>query len=349
MFAIATDARPKASLSAAHNAQMDKLHTRIAALTLALLCQGVGALDLQGHRGARSLAPENTLPGFALTLGIGVTTLELDIAITKDDVLVISHDPKLNPDITRGPDGRFLDGPGPVIRQLSFAELQRYDVGRLKPGTRYAGLYPQQQPIDGTRIPRLDELFALVRKSGNEQVRFAIETKVTPFNADETVAPEAFARAVIAAIRDAGVTRRSTVLSFDWRTLAVVQKEAPEIGTVYLTAQQQWLDNVGAARPEGSAWTAGVQFRDHGSVPKMIHVAGGRIWSSFFGDLDAAKVKEAQALGIQVLAWTVNQPRDIVRMLDLGVDGIVSDRPDLVREEMQRRGMALPKGTPVVP
>jgi glycerophosphoryl diester phosphodiesterase len=328
---------------------MDKLHTRIAALALALLCQSAGAFDLQGHRGARALAPENTLSGFALTLGIGVTTLELDIAITKDDVLVISHDPKLNPDITRGPDGRFLDSPGPVIRQLSFAELQRYDVGRLKPGTRYAGLYPQQQPIDGMRIPRLDELFALVRKSGNEQVRFAIETKVTPFNADETVAPEAFARAVIAAIRDAGVARRSTVLSFDWRTLAVVQKEAPEIGTVYLTAQQQWLDNVGATRPEGSAWTAGVQFKDHGSVPKMIHAAGGRIWSSFFGDLDAAKVREAQTLGIQVLAWTVNQPRDIVRMLDLGVDGIVSDRPDLVREEMQRRGMAPPKATPVLP
>ncbi|HVK33250.1 MAG TPA: glycerophosphodiester phosphodiesterase [Burkholderiaceae bacterium] len=319
------------------------------ALVLCLGVSAANALDLQGHRGARGLAPENTLPGFAHTLGIGVTTLELDIAITKDDVLVISHDPKLNPDITRGPDGRFLDAPGPVIRQLSVAELQRYDVGRLKPGTRYAGLYPQQQPLDGTRIPRLDELFALVRKSGNENVRFAIETKVTPFNAEETVAPEAFARALIAAIRNAGMARRSAILSFDWRTLAVVQKEAPEIGTVYITAQQQWLDNIGAGKAEGSAWTAGVQFRDHGSVPKMIHAAGGRTWSSFFGDLDAAKVKEAQALGIQVLAWTVNQPRDIARMLDLGVDGIVSDRPDLVREEMQRRGMPLPKATPVAP
>lgn len=325
------------------------MRNRLAAVVLALLCAHAGALDLQGHRGARGLAPENTLPGFALTLGIGVTTLELDIAITKDDVLVISHDPKLNPDVTRGPDGRFLDAPGPVIRQLTWSELQRYDVGRLKPGTRYAGLYPQQQALDGARIPRLADLFALVRKSGNEQVRFAIETKVTPFNADETVAPEPFARAVIAAVREAGMARRSTILSFDWRTLAVVQKEAPEIGIVYLSAQQQWLDNIGAGKPEGSAWTAGVQHKDHGSVPKMIHAAGGRIWSSFFGDLDAAKVKEAQALGIQVLAWTVNAPRDIARMLDLGVDGIVSDRPDLVREEMKRRGLALPAATPVTP
>lgn len=320
---------------------------QLLSVTLCLGVAGASAFDLQGHRGARALAPENTLPGFALALGIGVTTLELDIAVTKDDVLVISHDPKLNPDITRGPDGRFLDASGPAIRQMTYEELQRYDVGRLKPGTRYAGLYPQQRAIDGTRIPRLAELFALVRSSGNEDVRFAIETKLTPFNADETVAPEAFARAVIAAAREAGVARRSTILSFDWRTLAVVQKEAPEIGTVYITAQQQWLDNIGAGKPEGSAWTAGIQFRDHGSVPKMIHAAGGRIWSSYFGDLDAASVREAQALGIQVLAWTVNQPRDIARMLDMGVDGIVSDRPDLVREEMQRRGMALPKATPV--
>lgn len=324
------------------------LATLALGLSLGLLPLGPAhALDLQGHRGARGLAPENTLAGFALALGIGVTTLELDIAITKDDVLVISHDPKLNADITRGPDGRFIDAPGPTIRQLTWSELQRYDVGRLRPGTRYAGQHAQQQGSDGVRVPRLADLFALVRKSGNEQVRFAIETKVTPFNADETVAPEPFARAVIAAIREAGVAPRSTILSFDWRTLAVVQKEAPEIGTVYLSAQQQWLDNIGADKPEGSAWTAGVQYKDHGSVAKMIRAAGGRIWSSFHGDLDAAKVKEAQALGLQVLAWTVNAPRDIARVLDLGVDGIVSDRPDLVRDEMKRRGLPLPPATPV--
>ena len=307
------------------------------------------ALDLQGHRGARGLAPENTLPAFALALGIGVVTLELDIAITRDDVLVVSHDPALNPDITRGPDGKFLDARGPVIRELAYAELQRYDVGRLKPGTPYALRYPQQQAVDGTRIPRLTDLFALVRKSGNDKVRFAIETKLTPFNAEETVAPDAFARAVVAAIREAGMADRSTILSFDWRTLAVVQKQAPEIGTVYLSAQQPFLDNISAGKPEGSAWTNGIQFKDHGSVAKMVHAAGGRIWSVFHGDLDAAKVKEAQSLGLQVLAWTVNSPAEIARALDLGVDGVVSDRPDRVREEMQRRGLALPLRSLVQP
>jgi glycerophosphoryl diester phosphodiesterase len=318
-------------------------------VTLLLGSLHASAFDLQGHRGARALAPENSLPAFALALSIGVTTLETDIAISRDGQLVISHDPALNPDITRGPDGQFLSARGPLIWQTSFDELQRYDVGRIKPGTRYASLYPSQRPLDGTRLPKLAELFALVKKSGNAKVRFALETKLSPMAPDETMAPEPFARALIKAVREAGVAERTTILSFDWRTLQVVQREAPEIGTVYLTAQQRWLDNVGADKAATSPWTAGFRYADHGSVPKMIKAAGGRIWSCFFGDLDAAKVKEAKSLGLTVLAWTVNEPAQIALTLDLGVDGVVSDRPDLVREEMQRRGMALPIITPVQP
>ena len=138
---------------------------------------------------------------------------------------------------------------------------------------------------------------------------------------------------------------RSSIQSFDWRTLKVVQAEAPEIPTVYLTAQQKWLDNVAP----GSAWTAGMQIERHGSVPKMIKAAGGHTWSPFFADLDAAKLAEAKSLGLAVVVWTVNEPADIARMLALGVDGIISDRPDLVRMEMQKRGMPLPVATPVVP
>jgi len=320
-------------------------------ITVAVLLMGLRALafDLQGHRGARALAPENTLPAFALALSIGVSTLETDIAITRDGQLVLSHDPALNPDIARGPDGKFLTVRGPVIWLTTLDELQRYDVGRLKPGTRYAGLYPTQRPVDGARIPKLDDLFALVKKSGNKQVRLALETKVTPTAPEETLAPEPFARALIKAIREAGMTERSTILSFDWRTLQVVQREAPEIATVYLTQQQRGFDNVSADKAEASPWTAGFKYSDHGSVPKMIKAAGGRIWSCFFVDLDATKVSEAKALGLTVLAWTVNEPAQIARVMDMGVDGIVSDRPDLVREEMQRRGMVLPAATPTQP
>ncbi|WP_299762925.1 glycerophosphodiester phosphodiesterase [Ramlibacter sp.] len=305
--------------------------------------------DLQGHRGARAVLPENSLPGFAYTLGVGVTTIETDIAITRDGVLVLSHDPALNADITRGPDGSFLTGRGPLISKLTAAELAAYDVGRIRPGSDYARTFAQQQPVDGTRIPRLADLFALARKAGNEQVRFAIETKLTPTAPNDTMPPEEFARRLVAAIREAGLEQRSSILSFDWRTLQLVQKEAPGIPTVYLSIQQRSMDNIGAGQPGGSEWTAGFQLKDHGSVPRMIKAAGGHTWSSFWRDLTPEAVKEAQALGLKVLAWTVNDAPTMARMFDMGVNGIVTDRPELLRAQMQQRGMPLPRATPVRP
>lgn len=307
------------------------------------------AFDLQGHRGARGLAPENTLPAFARALSLGVTTLELDVGITRDGVLVISHDPALNPDITRGPDGQFLSGRGPLIHHSTLADLRRYELGRIRPGSPYAAQFPDQQPVDGTRLPTLAELFALVRRAGNAQVRFDIETKLSPLAPDDTLPPEPFARALIAAVREAGLAARCTIQSFDWRSLQVVRREAPEITVACLSAQQRWLNNVGpadAAQP--SPWTAGLALRDHGgSVPRLVQAAGAQVWSAYFADLSAAAVQQAQALGLQVLAWTVNEPAQIEQLLDLGVDGLISDRPDRVRNVLARRGLPLPAATPV--
>ena len=306
------------------------------------------ALDIQGHRGARGLAPENTLPAFAKALTLGVNTLELDCAITRDDVVVVSHDPALNPDITRGPDGKWLQQSGPAIRSLTFQELQRYDVGRTNPASAYGKRWPEQKPVDGTRIPRLADVFALVRKSGNEAVRFNIETKISPLEPGATTAPEDFARKLVAAVRAGGMARRATIQSFDWRTLAVVQKEAPEIPTVYLTVQKGFMDSIQADQPQ-SPWTAGYRFRDHGSVPRMIKAAGGAVWSPYSGDLTRETVREAQALGLKVVVWTVNEPAGMRRMIEWGVDGIISDRPDLLRQVAGEMGVVLPRSTPVTP
>ncbi|MBX6368325.1 MAG: glycerophosphodiester phosphodiesterase, partial [Rhodospirillales bacterium] len=207
--------------------------SRRAVGVLAALLLGVaapaGALDLQGHRGARGLAPENTIPAFAVALSIGVTTLELDVGVTRDDVIVVSHDRRLNPDHTRDARGQFLESPGPPIRSLTLGELARYDVGALKPGTRYAADFQSQVPAPGTRIPTLAEVIALVRKSGNERVRFNIETKLSPLTPEESPAPERFAQLLVDLLRKEGVAARSTVQSFDWRTLKHVQILAPEI------------------------------------------------------------------------------------------------------------------------
>jgi glycerophosphoryl diester phosphodiesterase len=314
-----------------------------------LLTGSAEAFDLQGHRGARGLAPENTLPAFARALSLGVTALELDTAITKDGVVVISHDPSLNPNITRDRYGKWLEKPGPAIHALTFDELQQYDVGRLKPNTNYAKLFPEQRAADGTHIPRLADLFALVKKSGNEQVRCNIEIKVSPLKPAETLDPETSAKMVVEVVRKEGMEARVSLLSFDWRPLQVVQKIAPEIPTVYISVQQRSFGNIAADKPGGSPWTAGFQYKDHGSVPGMVKAAGGKTWSPYFGDLTEAKLKEAHDLDIKVVVWTVNEPAQIKKMLDLGVDGIISDRPDLVRPAMAERGMALPPATPVQP
>ncbi len=316
---------------------------------LALLCANAHAFDLHGHRGARGLAPENTLPAFAAALSLGVTTLELDAAITKDGVVVVSHDARLNPDIARGPDGRWLNPPTRAVRELTLDDLGHFDVGRIKPGSEYSYSYPDQKRMDGARMPTLAQVFQLARSAGNTEVRFNIEVKTSPEKPGDTLPPEAFAKALLALIEREGMGSRVIIQSFDWRALRAVQELAPKIPTSYLSAQQRFLDNIAAGKVEGSAWTAGIQFSDHGSVPKMVKAAGGAIWSPNFPELSAALVKEARALGLKVIPWTVNKTDDMARLIDWGVDGLITDRPDFLRDVMAEKNLPLPKPTPVAP
>ena len=319
-------------------------------LTAAIGALPAAAFDLQGHRGARGLAPENSLPAFATALGLGVTTLEFDTVVTRDDRVVVGHDPVLLPKIVRDAEGRFLAAPGPAVRTLGFDELRRYDVGRINPADRYAQQFPDQKPVDGTRMPALEEVFALVGRSGNSAVRFNIETKSDPTKPDLTPPPEAFADRLVAAIRQAGMADRTTVQSFDWRTLKRVGVVAPEIPRVCLTAEQRWLDNVQIGRPGPSPWTAGLDVDDFaGSVPRLVQAAGCAVWSPTFADLTAARLAEARSLGLKVVVWTVNDPAEMARLIDLGVDGIISDYPDRLREAAKAKGLALPAASPVNP
>jgi glycerophosphoryl diester phosphodiesterase len=321
---------------------------RLAALGAAfLLAWPAAAFDLQGHRGARGLAPENTLAGFAKALAVGVSTLELDLAMTRDGVLVVHHDLRLNPETTRGPGGRPLTEVGPPIRSLTFEELRRYDVGRLKPETHYAKTYSGQEPADGERIPTLQEVFDLVRRSGADHVRFNIETKLAPGSSTNAPDPETFAFAVAKAVRENGMTKRVTVQSFDWRTLRLLQGIAPEIRRACLTSQSRF-DTMQRQLSGPSPWTAGLDVDDYGgSVPRLVRAAGCAVWSPAYRDLTAERVQEAKALGLEVIPWTVNAPADMARLIGWGVDGLITDYPDRLRAVMAEKGMALPQPIPL--
>lgn len=301
------------------------------------------AFDLQGHRGARGLMPENTLEGFAAALSVGVTTLELDLGVTKDGVVVVSHDSYLNPDHTRGPDAAFLDRRGPAIRSLSLAELQRYDVGRLKPGTAYAASFPDQRSVDGAKIPTLAQVFDLARRAGAGHVRFNIETKITPDAGGDVADPETFAQAVAAVVTNAGLAPRVTVQSFDWRTLLAFQRIAPDIERSCLTIDRLGRSNIRGGFLGQSSWLAGLDVGNFGgSVPRMAKAAGCAAWSPLYLDLAPGATAEAKALGLKVLPWTVNERADMERLIRDGVDGIITDYPDRLRAAMAAAGIPLP-------
>jgi glycerophosphoryl diester phosphodiesterase len=312
----------------------------IAAL-LILAVHGAAAFDLQGHRGARGLAPENTIAAFETALAIGVTTFETDLAMTRDGVLVISHDPDLNPALVRV-DGAWLGKRGPQIRTLALEELRRYDVGRTDPASAYGKQWPMQKARDGERFPTLAQVFALATASG-KPVRFNVETKITPTSGESTPDPETFARAVVEAVRNAGMTKRTTVQSFDWRTLLAIQRIDPDVATSCITSEGGNFDTVKPDATGRSPWHAGIAPSDHGgSLPRMVRAAGCATWSPNQASLTRERVGEAQALGLRVVPWTVNEPADLKRLIDWGVDGLITDYPDRARGVMQENGLPLP-------
>ena len=300
--------------------------------------------DIEAHRGGRALRPENTLPAFANALSMGVDTLELDMGITKDGVVIVSHERGLNRDLARAPGGNYIDVGIPYV-QLTLSQVKAYDVGQIRPGSAYAAQFPEQVAVPGTRIPTLSEVFALVRRSGDKHVRLNIETKIDPNRPRESLDPEHFVAVVLALLRRERFSSRVMIESFDWRALLVVQRLAPRIPTVYLT--QQTGPDATVYADKASVWTAGYDPPNYGgSVARAVRAAGGKLWSPDYRDIDARAIAEAHELGVAVIAWTVNDAPDMARLIDMGVDGIISDRPDVLRTVAAAKGIHVPAGAP---
>ena len=256
---------------------------------------------VHGHRGARAARPENTMPAFEYAIRAGVDVLELDLAVTKDDVLVVSHDPVLAESICQGP------GPTRVIREMTLEHLRRWDCGSLRNPN-----FPSQQPVPGARVPSLDEVLALAQRSS---VDFNIETKIFRDNPQYTPSPEEFAKLVVDAIRRHKLERRVMIQSFDFRTLHAAEKLVPEIRRVAL-----WE---GAAR----------DFVD------LAREARATILSPQFRLVNKANVRAAHQAGFQVVPWTANTPSDWDRLVDARVDAIITDDPAALIAHLKARGL----------
>lgn len=255
-----------------------------------MVMSATGQMEVHGHRGARAVRPENSMPAFTYAIAAGVDVLELDLAVTKDNVLVVSHDPRMNPAYCSGPAGSTA-----VIREMTLAELRRWDCGaKANPA------FPKQVAVPGTRVPALDEVLALASKG---KFHFNIETKSFVKEPQLTPAPEEFARLLAAALTRHKLVDRTIVQSFDFRTLHAMKKLLPQVRL--------------------SALYSGAP-RDFVEIAKE---AGAGIVSPHYTLVTAEQVRKAHAMGLRVVPWTANTVEDWKRLADAGVDAIITDDP----------------------
>jgi glycerophosphoryl diester phosphodiesterase len=289
-------------------------------------------LFVVGHRGAAGLAPENTLAAFKKACKFGVDAIELDVFLNADSHIVVHHDYQLKPETTRSSDGKFLRRPGPAIKDLTLTQLRTYDVGRLKPNTRYSRRYPEQQAVDGERIPTLKESMAFFNANCGGATQLWIEIKTNPEKPDRTPPPEMIAGAVVKVVGEQNYTARVRILAFDWRVLDHVQKIAPDIPLVYLTHVGARFNTIKPGRAGASPWMAGLDIDDfNGSIPQAVKAAGGKHWAPHYSYLTLARLAEAHQLGLKVYVWTVDSRSEMIRLMEMGVDGIITNRPDILR------------------
>lgn len=291
-----------------------------------------GAPFIYGHRGARGVLPENTLTSFRYLRETGAQGLEIDVQNAAGQVPVVVHDPLVPMQLARGPDGAWLGVAGPKIRDLSLAQLQAYDVGRLNPNHAYSKSYPDQQARDGERIPSLDQV--LDWAAGEVGLILNIEIKSYATRDDLGDPPAVLVESLLQALAHHRMPGEVLVSSFDWRVLEEVQRQAPDLALGYLTYEQPG-DHLTVF--EGSPWMAGLSLSEHAdSMPGLIAAQGGRCWCAYHRDLTEARIRQAHELGLAVNAWTVNNPDDIARMVAWGIDGIITDYPSRVARHGSR-------------
>ncbi|GAA6182525.1 glycerophosphodiester phosphodiesterase [Shimia sp. NS0008-38b] len=291
---------------------------------------------VSGHRGARGVLPENTMESFAFCQTIGVASIEFDVVMTKDRVPVVVHNHTLDGSLARGGDGHWLPDPGPWVSELTLAEVMACDIGAANRGTDYGRRFDDQATLPTAKVPTLAEVLAFTAAPEQSGLHLFIEMKTDPNAADMAQERHDMAAAVIKEVRAAGVAHRVAMHSFDWAILDECRAQAPDLPTSYLS----YLPKPMSDTPQTADRTVMPDLTQlKVSLPQAVADAGGQMWCPFFLDVTQDLVTEAHDLGLLVNAWTVNGVREINRMIDIGVDGIVSDFPGRVQHCLLRRSL----------
>lgn len=311
------------------------------------------SLDLQAHRGGLGLTVENTLAAFATALDIGVTTLECDVHVSADGAAMVTHDRKVNPQHCRDtepawPEDGDFPYVGKYVTRLHEDQLRAIDCGSLR-----HPLHPRQRTVPGVTMPTLPELFDLVRDRAADDVRLNVETKFEAIAPCETAPAERFVRVVAKEVQMAGMCDRVSVQSFDWALLRRMRQVEPRISLNALTSSY-YLEQ-GAPGP--SPWLAGLDIDDFdGNLVAAAAEIGVDAVSPAHGEpvrlgvdhpqyrpfVTPMMVDDAHDCGMAVIPWTVDDVPTMHHLIDLGVDGIITNYPDVLREVMAERRLALP-------
>lgn len=307
--------------------------------------------DLEAHRGGRDVRPENTLYSYAYAIELGATSIECDMQLTKDGQIVMSHNPILNSDITRDENGNYIENNKYDIRLMTVDELKKFDVGIMDPNCgEYYDLHGKTQFTYDAKIPTLEELMQLIQSYGDKNIVLNIETKSYPDPASagykNNADPKKFVEVFNNIVKKYDMEDRVVLQSFDWQTLIEMKKLNPNISTSALWQEQpSWgRDSESLRRYEKkkSPWLGGLDIKDYqGNPVKAAHAIGADIISPYYTEISKQDVDEAHSLGMKVVPWTVNNEKDMNMLLDMGVDGIISDKPWLLKQVLEKRNIKL--------
>jgi glycerophosphoryl diester phosphodiesterase len=296
-------------------------------------------IKIYGHRGARGDLPENTLESFKYLFDNAINAYETDILISKDLVPVITHDFRLDPSLTKDKEGNWIKDENIKIFDLTYDEISKFDVGSLNKLTRYGRRFVNQKSLENQKIPKLSELLELSSKNVLQNLLINLEIKSTPDEKNLTPDPKDLVQIVLNEINNSNLKDKIIISSFDWRILREVKKQSPEIPRAYLTFQQEKGMKIKKTIYSKSPWIDHIPLTIVYDLPKIIKELGGSAWHPYYKDINKKAVKDAHDNNLPVNVWTVNDEDDMLKMIEYGVDGIMTDYPLRLKNLCEKRSI----------